>query len=76
MYTPDLAALCEHLRGHDVAVPAVGHPEYMRSGEIRLSDPDGYTVFVGHWGAAEQEEWMQRIAEAPESARESKPPTA
>jgi hypothetical protein len=26
---------------------AVSHPDYMRAGEVRVSDPDGYCILVG-----------------------------
>lgn len=61
MYTPDLAALRERLQANDVAVPEIKYPPYMRSGEITLQDPDGATIFVGHWGNAEQQAWEERI---------------
>ncbi|HXE90772.1 MAG TPA: VOC family protein [Terriglobales bacterium] len=61
MYTPDLAGLREHLLAIGVRVPPIKHPPYMPSGEITIADPDGYTIFVGHWGASEQEAWEKRI---------------
>ncbi len=61
MYTPDLAGLCEHLRTNGVNVPDIERPPYMPSGEICIKDPDGYAIFVGHWGKAEQEAWEKRI---------------
>lgn len=68
MYTPDLVGLRERLLAGGVKVPAIGYPEYMPSGEICISDPDGYTILVGHWGKSEQEAWEKRIgAEALEA---------
>src|SRR5437016_1223826 len=61
MYTPDLIALREHLLANGVKVPPIGYPEYMRSGEICITDPDGYVILVGHWGKPEHEAWEKRI---------------
>jgi hypothetical protein len=61
MYTPDLIGLREHLLASGIKVPPIRHPGYMPSGEIRLDDPDGYTVLVAHWGKAEHEAWEKRI---------------
>ena len=60
MYTPQLAELREQLLSSGVKVGPITNPEYMRSGELRLDDPDGYVVLVGHWGEAEQEAWERR----------------
>ena len=57
MYSPDMPALREQLLAEGVATGPISYPPYMRSGEICLTDPDGYTVFVGHWGDAEHEKW-------------------
>ena len=57
LYTPDLPAMCSQLAAAGVPVGPVTHPEYMRSGEVCISDPDGYVVFIGHWGVTEHEEW-------------------
>jgi len=62
LYTPDLPALRAHLVASGVEVSPIQHPEYMRSGEIHLKDPDGYGIFVGHWGKAEHEAWEKRLA--------------
>lgn len=61
MYTPDLIGLREQLLASGVQVPAISHPQYMPSGELRIVDPDGYTILVGHWGRSEQEAWENRI---------------
>ena len=61
MYAPDLMALCAELQRSEVAVPPIGYPEYMPGGEMRLVDPDGYSVSVAHWGKNEQVTWEQRI---------------
>ncbi len=61
MYTPDLAGLREKLLASGVKVPPIHFPEYMPSGEVTLRDPDGYFIFVAHWGAQQQTEWERRI---------------
>jgi len=62
MYTPDLISLREQLLASGVKVPPIGHPEYMPSGEICISDPDGYVILAAHWGKSEQEAWEKRIS--------------
>ncbi len=57
LYTPDLPALREKLLADGVDVPPINRPDYMPSGEISLRDPDGYLLFVCHWGDAEHAEW-------------------
>ena len=61
MYTPDLTGLREQLLASGVKVPPIRYPEYMRSGEINIADPDGYAIVVSHWGKSEQEAWEKRI---------------
>ena len=63
MYTEDLAGLRERLHAAGAKVSKINHPPYMRSGEIRVEDPDGYVIFVGHWGDAEHSAWLARIEE-------------
>ena len=65
MYTPDLAGSREHLLASGVKVPPIRYPEYMRSGDIQIGDPDGYAIFVSHWGKTEQEAWVKRIGAKP-----------
>ena len=60
LYTPDLPALCRQLAAADLEVGPISHPHYMRSGEICLKDPDGYTVLIGHWGEQEHQAWQQQ----------------
>jgi hypothetical protein len=60
LYSPDLPALRTELASAGVDVGAISHPPYMRSGEICLKDPDGYTILVGHWGEAEHADWERR----------------
>jgi catechol 2,3-dioxygenase-like lactoylglutathione lyase family enzyme len=43
----DLVALRAALVGHGIAVGEITHPAYMKEGEIRLEDPDGYVLLVG-----------------------------
>ena len=62
LYTPDLPQLREHLQAQGIETPQIARPEHMSSGELRLKDPDGYTVLVGHWGEKEHSEWLARIA--------------
>lgn len=61
LYTPDLAGLREHLLAHAVKVSQINHPPYMQSGEVRVEDPDGYVMFIGHWGDTEHSAWLARI---------------
>lgn len=63
LYTPDLPALRSQLVEAGLEVGPIGHPEYMRSGEICLKDPDGYTVLIGHWGEQEHKAWESRRQE-------------
>jgi catechol 2,3-dioxygenase-like lactoylglutathione lyase family enzyme len=63
LYTPDLPGLREHLVAQGVEVSPIKYPDYMRSGEVMLKDPDGYVVLVGHWGKPEHEAWERRLAE-------------
>lgn len=63
LYTPDLAALHSQLVAAGVEAGAINRPEYMPSGEIRLTDPDGYTVLIGHWGEQEHTLWESRRRE-------------
>jgi hypothetical protein len=65
MYSLDLTALRAELQTSGVSVPHIGYPEYMASGEMRLVDPDGYSVIVAHWGKSEQEAWDKRTKAQP-----------
>jgi hypothetical protein len=65
MYTPDLMALRAELQTKGVVVPPIGYPEYMPSGEMRVVDPEGYSVIVAPWGKSEQEAWEKRIRAQP-----------
>ena len=63
LYTPDLAGLRARLVAEGIEVSEIGRLEHMRSGEVTLRDPDGYVVFVGHWGEAEEAEWRRHLEE-------------
>lgn len=47
LYADDLIGLREHLLGTGVAVSAITYPFYMAKGELRVADPDGYTLLIG-----------------------------
>jgi len=47
LYSPDLVVLREHLVASGVKVSAISYPDYMPKGEIRVDDPDGYTLLIG-----------------------------
>jgi catechol 2,3-dioxygenase-like lactoylglutathione lyase family enzyme len=65
LYTPDLPELRRHLLTNGIPVPEISYPEYMKSGEICLKDPDGFVVLVGHWGEKEHSAWLERIGRKP-----------
>lgn len=75
LYTPDLPGLRGHLVANGVEVPDIRFPDYMPSGEVFLSDPDGYAVGVAHWGDQEHEAWLKRIADEPASHSSEPQPT-
>jgi hypothetical protein len=50
LYSPDLVALRDHLLESGVQVSPITYPEYMRKGEIRVEDPDGYVLLIGQAG--------------------------
>lgn len=50
LYSPNLAALREHLLANGVSVSSITHPEYMPRGEVRVEDPDGYVLLIGQTG--------------------------
>ena len=47
LYTDDVVALREELAAADVPVGEITHPDHMPAGELRLEDPDGYTLLIG-----------------------------
>jgi hypothetical protein len=50
LYSPNLVALREHLISAGVRVSPVTYPDYMPKGEVRVEDPDGYTLLIGQAG--------------------------
>lgn len=61
LYTPDLAGLRTQLVAQGFTPTPIRHPAYMPSGEMLLTDPDGFVVLVGHWGESEHAAWLERI---------------
>ena len=61
MYTSDLPALRQHLLANGIAVPPITYPEYMRSGQFTMKDPDGYLVGINQWTDVEHEAWEKQI---------------
>ena len=47
LYADDLIGLRELLLGKGIAVSAITYPFYMKKGEIRVADPDGYVLLIG-----------------------------
>ena len=47
LYTPDLVALRDSLVAKGVAAGPISTPEHMPRGEMRVTDPDGYTLLIG-----------------------------
>jgi catechol 2,3-dioxygenase-like lactoylglutathione lyase family enzyme len=47
LYARDLPALRRQLLADGVAAGEIGHPEHMPQGELRVDDPDGYTLLIG-----------------------------
>ena len=62
LYTPNLIALHERLMALGISVSPINRPEYMPSGAVNLTDPDGYHIEIGHWGEPEQAAWEKRLA--------------
>ena len=50
LYSPNLVALREHLMVAGVGVSVITYPDYMPKGEVRVEDPDGYTLLIGRAG--------------------------
>ncbi len=50
LYSPNLVTLREHLISAGVHVLAITYPDYMPKGEVRVEDPDGYTLLIGQAG--------------------------
>jgi hypothetical protein len=69
MYTPDLPTLREHVLANDVQAPSITYPDYMPSGQMTLTDPDGYIIGINHWGDAEHEAWLKSLEQKNKSGR-------
>ncbi len=50
LYSPNLVALRGHLIAAGVRVSPITYPDYMPKGEVRVEDPDGYTLLIGQAG--------------------------
>jgi catechol 2,3-dioxygenase-like lactoylglutathione lyase family enzyme len=50
LYPPNLVALRESLISAGVRVSPITYPDSMPKGEVRVEDPDGYTVLIGQAG--------------------------
>jgi hypothetical protein len=57
LYTPDLQKLRERLLADGLEPSTIRYPDYMPSGELQVSDPDGYVILINHWSTAEHEPW-------------------
>jgi len=57
MYTPDLQTFREHLIANGVKAPPITYPEYMPSGSLSITDPDGYMIDIHHWSQKEHDQW-------------------
>lgn len=47
LYTDDVRKFKGELERKNIAVSAISFPFYMPRGEIRVEDPDGYTLLIG-----------------------------
>jgi catechol 2,3-dioxygenase-like lactoylglutathione lyase family enzyme len=63
LYTPDLPALRDRLLAAGIEVTEIRRPGYMPSGEVQVRDPDGYAMWIGHWGKEQQESWEKQAHE-------------
>lgn len=50
LYSPNLVALREHLISAGIRVSPITYPDYMPKGDVRVEDPDGYTLLIGQSG--------------------------
>jgi Glyoxalase/Bleomycin resistance protein/Dioxygenase superfamily len=50
LYSPNLVGLREYQISAGVRVSSITYPDYMPKGEIRVEDPDGYTLLIGQAG--------------------------
>lgn len=67
MYTPDLPALRQHLVANGIQAPPITYPEYMRSGQFTMKDPDGYLIGINQWSDAEHDAWEKQIEQKKQS---------
>jgi catechol 2,3-dioxygenase-like lactoylglutathione lyase family enzyme len=49
-YSPNLVSLREYLISAGIRVSPITYPDYMPKGEVRVEDPDGYTLLIGQAG--------------------------
>jgi catechol 2,3-dioxygenase-like lactoylglutathione lyase family enzyme len=49
MYASDVADYRNHLLARGIEAGPLKYPEYLRKGEFRIDDPDGYCLMVGQW---------------------------
>ncbi len=47
LYASNLVSLREDLLAKGIKVSAITYPQYMRKGEVRVEDPDGYVLLIG-----------------------------
>jgi catechol-2,3-dioxygenase len=57
MYTPDLPTFRDHLLASGIEAPPITYPEYMPSGTVEITDPDGNIIGIHHWSDKEHERW-------------------
>ena len=46
LYADDLEVLRSHLLAAGVSAGAISYPDYLPKGELRVQDPDGYTLMI------------------------------
>ena len=47
LYADNLAGLREQLVAKGISVSPITYPFYMKKGEMRVEDPDGYVLLIG-----------------------------
>lgn len=57
LYTERLPELREHLLANGLKVSEITHPDYMKKGEICVTEPDGFLVFIGQWDPDTHKNW-------------------
>jgi catechol 2,3-dioxygenase-like lactoylglutathione lyase family enzyme len=50
LYATNLVALRNHLLANGVKASEISYPEYLRAGECRIEDPDGYCLMLAQAG--------------------------